>query len=124
VLLVAAVVARFERDGLVPEHAQHPHPVAVVPRRGRHGAAGPRHANHLAHRSCAVGNEVEHEQRKRVVERTVRELKLLRIADREYQVGAGMTALRKLHVAHGWINPNNAARRRRRGDCRRQRART
>src|SRR5919108_2594561 len=83
VLLVTRVHGGVERDGLVPEDAQHLHPVVIVPDGARDGAAAARDTNHLAQRFRSIGNEVEDEERKRPIEASVRKPKQLRISNLE-----------------------------------------
>ncbi len=83
VALVARGDGGIDRDGFVPEHTKHLHAVAIVPDRGRHDTARPRHSNHLPQGFRRIGDEVHHEQRKGLVEARVGPLERLRVAHDE-----------------------------------------
>ena len=64
---------RVDRDRRVPEHAQHRHALAVVPRAGSNRPAWPRDPPHLGDTRLGVAHEVDDELAEGGVERAVRE---------------------------------------------------
>jgi hypothetical protein len=64
-----AALAGVERHGLVPEHAQHFHALAVVPDCGGDRPARFRDSLHFAQCLATVRDEIDDQERQRAVER-------------------------------------------------------
>ena len=105
---VALGRCRIECDGLVPEHAEHLHAVAVVPNRRGHNAVGSGHPDHLPHRRGRVGHEVQHQHRQRPVECGVREGQRGSVADLEAHPVAIARPLRGPHELARRVNADHS----------------